>query len=118
MPDPILDYSALENLLATVGGDKAFLGEMIATFLSDSPKLIVAMQRALVSNNAEDFRRAAHTLKSNSANFGATNLSQMAKELEEMGKTGTLTAATEKIARVESEYARVKNALQETQTAG
>src|SRR5574342_77971 len=118
MSEPILDSSALENLLATVGGDKAFLPEMITTFVSDSPKLIVAMQQALASNNAEDFRRAAHTLKSNSASFGATKLAQMAKELEEMGKAGTWTAATGKIARVESEYARVKHALLETQTAG
>jgi HPt (histidine-containing phosphotransfer) domain-containing protein len=118
MLDPVLDASALENLLATIGGDKGFLGEMIASFVSDSPKLIAAMQQALASNQAEDFRRAAHTLKSNSANFGATNLSQMARELEDMGKAGSLSTANEKIVRVESEYARVKQALLEKKAAG
>ncbi len=112
MPDPILDPTALDTLLATVGGDHAFFGEMIDTFLADSPKLIAAMHVALQSKNAQDLRRAAHTLKSNSANFGATNLSQSARELEEMAKAGTLTGVTEKIMGIESEYARVQMALE------
>ncbi len=111
MPDPILDPAALQNLLATVGGDQAFLAEMIDTFLTDSPKLIATMQQALVSNRAEDLRRAAHTLKSNCANFGAINLSRMARELEEMGKAGMMAGAAEKVAQVESEYTRVQRAL-------
>ncbi len=118
MPDPILAPAALDNLLATVGGDRAFFSEMIDTFLADSPKLIAAMRLALDSNNAEDLRRAAHTLKSNSANFGAANLSRMAKDLEEMGRVGTLGNAADKIAQFESEYDRVRGALQKARTLG
>lgn len=113
MPDPILDPTALENLLAIAGGDQAFVAELIDTFLVDSPKLIAAMRRALDSNNAEELSRAAHTLKSNSTNFGATRLTSMAKELEEKGKVGTLANGAAKVAQIESEYDRVRGALQE-----
>ncbi len=111
MPDTILDQTALDNLLATAGGDKTFLAEMIVTFLADSPKQITAMRDAAANVRADELRRAAHTLKSNSANFGAMNLSKLCKELEKMGKDGALAGAIERIAQVEAEYAQVQSAL-------
>lgn len=118
MLDPIIDRAALNNLLATVGGDEAFLAEMIDTFLDDAPKLLAAMHHAAAAANAEDLRRAAHTLKSNSANFGAMNLSKLCKALEEIGKSGALDGAAEGIARVEAEYAQVKRALETARSTG
>ncbi len=117
LSDQIIDRAALSNLLATVGGDEAFLAEMIDTFLDDAPKLLAAMHHAAAAN-AEELRRAAHTLKSNSANFGAMNLSKMCNALEEIGKSGTLAGAAEGIARMETEYARVKRALETARSAG
>lgn len=116
MPDPILDPAALDNLLVTVGGDRSFFVELIDTFLADSPKMIAAMRQALDSNNAEELRRAAHTLKSNSANFGAKSLSRIAKELEEIGRVGTLAEGAGTLAQFESEYERVRGALQQART--
>lgn len=118
MSDQTIDRAALNNLLATVGGDKAFLAEMIDTFLDDAPKLLAAMHHAVDDTNAEELRRAAHTLKSNSANFGAMNLSKMCKELEEIGKSGALDGAAEGIARIEAEYAQVKRALETARSTG
>jgi hypothetical protein len=40
-------------------------------------------------------------------------LSALAKELEMMGKAGVLDGAADKIARVEAEYAQVKDALEQ-----
>lgn len=111
MPNPILDQSALENLLATIGSDKAFFAEMVNTFLADSPRQITAMRDAAANNHAEKLRRAAHSLKSNAANFGAVDLARLCKELEEQGKQGALVGAAERIAMIEAEYGRVKSAL-------
>ena len=49
---------------------------------------MAAMRGALADANVEEFRRAAHSLKSNSANLGAMTLAALAKELEMMGKAG------------------------------
>ncbi len=90
-----------------------FLGELIDTYFNDAPQLLAAMRGALADGNVEEFRRAAHSLKSNSANLGAMTLSALAKELEMMGKAGVLDGAADKIARVETEYAQAKDALEQ-----
>ena len=90
-----------------------FIGEVIEVFNEDAPKLLQDMRQALTTHDADLFRRAAHSLKSNSAEFGAVKLSEMAKELEMMGKEGRLAEVSEKVARAEAEYEIVKEALRE-----
>ena len=111
--DEILDRAALANLLATVGNDREFLREMIDTYLGDAPKLIAAMRDAINARNAGDLRRAAHSLKSNSANFGATALTRLCKSLEDLAKTGTIEGAADLLAPIETEYAQVTRALRQ-----
>ena len=60
-------------------------------------------------------RRAAHSLKSNSADFGAQALSEMCRELEAKGKAGTLDGAQALVTSVEQEFGRVTLALQALQ---
>ena len=112
MPDSILDQTALDNLFATIGRDKIFLAEMIDTFLADSPNQIAAMHAAIQNERADEVRRAAHSLKSNAANFGAMELARLCKELEELGKRGEVSGAADRIAQIEAEYARAATALQ------
>ena len=107
-----LDRAALDKLLALVGGEPALLGELIDSFLQDTPPLLVALRRCLDEGNAAGVRQAAHPLKSSSRDFGATRLSQWARELEEMGKAGTLEGAAALVALVEAEYSRVQVALE------
>lgn len=112
MSNSDLDPRAIQNLLASVGGDTAFLKEMIETFLADSPRQIAAMQSAVTTANEEELRRAAHSLKSNAANFGAMDLARLCKELEEAARTGALEGAAERIALIKAENARVAVALE------
>ncbi len=109
-PDSALDEATFQNLAATMGAD--FIGELIDTFLEDSPQLITEMKRALGANDVDSFRRAAHSLKSNSNNFGATTLARQAKELETMAREKSLKGAEGKILVVEGEYEKVKRALE------
>ncbi|HEY3228788.1 MAG TPA: Hpt domain-containing protein [Roseiflexaceae bacterium] len=107
-----IDRAALDDLLATMGGDSAFLAELIDTYFEDSESLLPAMRQALASGSADELRRAAHSLKSNSASFGAQELAVLCRELEEQGRAGTLRGASERLAQVEAEYERVRRALQ------
>ena len=118
MPDEIIDRATLGNLLATIGDDVSFLGDLMDTFFDDTPQLLATIRRSAEAGQAEELRRAAHSLKSNSANFGALALSVMCRDLEEIGKSGALVNVGERLAQVEAEYARVRAALQAIRAAG
>ena len=111
-PGANLDRAALESLRETVGGDPEFLVELIDTFLEDAPQLLADMGQAVEQGDAGGLRLAAHSLKSNSADFGAKALSALCKELEMMGKAGALDGAVERVAQAKAEYERVKTTLQ------
>jgi HPt (histidine-containing phosphotransfer) domain-containing protein len=108
-----INRAALDDLVATTGGDPAFLAELIDTFFDDSAELLPAMRQALASGSAEQLRRAAHSLKSNSAAFGAQELALLCRQLEEQGREGNLSGAADRLAQVDAEYDRVRRALQE-----
>lgn len=113
MADEIIDRTAITNLLDTVGGDVTFLSELAAAFFEDTPAQIKAARQALAGDRADDLRRAAHSLKSNCRNFGATDLAQKCKELEDTGKSGILSGADKQIDQIEAAYPAVKIALEE-----
>jgi HPt (histidine-containing phosphotransfer) domain-containing protein len=115
MSEPVLDQTTLDNLRLTT--DAEFVRELIDTFLDDSPRLLNEMRQALASGSAEVLRRAAHSLKSNSASLGAQGLSSQAKELELAGKAGQLEGAGPQVDRLAAAYAQVERALRAWQDA-
>jgi HPt (histidine-containing phosphotransfer) domain-containing protein len=88
---------------------------MLETYFDDSPEQIAAMEAALSAKDAERLRRAAHSLKSNSATFGALAFSAQAREIEMLAKEGDLQASEPKVAALAAEYPRVEQALRELQ---
>jgi HPt (histidine-containing phosphotransfer) domain-containing protein len=111
----LIDRGVLDGLLESLGGDLDFLAELLQTYFDDSPQQIAAMRAAVAAGDAEALRRAAHSLKSNSANFGALALSAKCKELEMVGKAGTVDGAADKIAVVAADYEQVRAALEAMQ---
>jgi HPt (histidine-containing phosphotransfer) domain-containing protein len=86
---------------------------LISTFLEESPALVANLRKAAEAGDLDALRRSAHSLKSNSAEFGATALSGLARELEEMARNRTLEGAMERVASAEKEYRSVRAALEE-----
>ena len=90
-----LDMATFDELKEMSGAD--FINELVDTFLDDSPRLVEQMKAALQNDDADSFRRAAHSLKSNSATFGAMRLSGMAKELEILAREQKLSEVGSKL---------------------
>jgi HPt (histidine-containing phosphotransfer) domain-containing protein len=67
----------------------------------------------LASGNADDFRRAAHSVKSNAATFGAAGLADLAHELESLSKEDRLDAAGGRLQEMESLFRAVARELKE-----
>lgn len=105
----VLDRAALDRLRDTVGEE--FVGELVATFLGDAPGQLATLRGALERGDVEQARRAAHTLKSNAATFGAESLSELCRRLEEKAKSGVLAGGVELVGQAEVEYGRVEAAL-------
>jgi CheY-like chemotaxis protein/HPt (histidine-containing phosphotransfer) domain-containing protein len=108
----VLHPPALERLQETIGDDRGLLTALIDTFLSDAPGLVEAARRGLEHGQTDQVRRAAHTLKSNGATFGATSLSELSRQLEALARSGILEGADELIAGIDAEYERVRIALE------
>lgn len=105
MPNREIDVSTFDELKQMSGAD--FIGELVDTFLDDAPKLIKEMRSALPAKDADSFRRAAHSLKSNAATFGAKRLSELARELEQIGKDNKLADIGDRLANLEQTYQAV-----------
>ena len=80
MSHPVIDPHVFDELQANAGAD--FVAELVDTFAEEAPGLLAELRGALAAGAAERFRRAAHSLKSNSSTFGATQLADKARALE------------------------------------
>ncbi|HLO28243.1 MAG TPA: Hpt domain-containing protein [Anaerolineales bacterium] len=116
--DGILDPSALDALLRLVGDDKTGFHQVIRSFLAETPPLFTKLRDALRIGDQELFRRAAHTLKSSSRDYGAVRLSDFCQQLEILGKTGRLETAMGLVLQTEAEYEQVKLALEKISAGG
>jgi len=107
----VLDSAALNNLLEMVGGEFDFLIELIDSFLEDAPQLFTELDQGVNQGDAAIVHRVAHSLKSNGADFGATQFAELCKELELRGKSGTLDYAAEAAVQIKDEFKGVRTAL-------
>ncbi len=106
-----LDAGALERLAEAAGGDPEFVGVLLETFADEAPAALAELRAGLDSGDAEAVRRAAHTLKSNAATFGATELAELCAEVESRARDGDLTDGDAGLDRIEGAYAVVKTQL-------
>ena len=107
-----IDPAALESYQEFMGEEaEAFILDIVSSYRENAPKLISAIEEALSGEDQEAFTRAAHTLKSNSATIGATDLSQLSAEMEQYGKVGELSGMQEKILQLKKELQSVLDEL-------
>lgn len=109
MTEAIIDQATFKGLTELVGAD--FIDELVETFFEEAPGLLVEMSQALDNHDPEKFRRAAHSLKSNSESFGAARMASLTRELESMGRAGRLDEASPKLSQLQAAYQEAAAAL-------
>ena len=112
--DGSIDRSTLTRLSEGVGGDAEFVTDLIRQFLTDAPELLATARAGLESGATDEVRRAAHTLKSNAATFGARTLADRSRELEESAKRGYLGNGSGQLEAMSRELDAVRRALPAT----
>ncbi|WP_146135830.1 PAS domain-containing hybrid sensor histidine kinase/response regulator [Phormidesmis priestleyi] len=94
------------------GAHGTLLVEVIRSYLTDTVKLVQAIQTSVQVRDLFALQQTAHTLKFTSAMLGATHLSELCWELEKMTQIGSLESIASKVRQLEVEYDRVKASLQ------
>ncbi len=107
-----LDQKILDGIRALHrDGKEEILPRIVGMYLKNSPKLLEKLQEAASTGNNDLLRNAAHSLKSASANLGASRLAQLCGELEALGRDGGVAQAVVPLGIVEFEFEAVCNAL-------
>src|SRR5260221_8937676 len=109
MAQPAIDPVAFEELQQTAGTE--FVRELVDTFLTEAPLMLATLDLALAARSADEFRRAAHSLKSNSNTFGAFALGALARDLELAGIDPVRADNGKTLQQLQLEYAGVPTAL-------
>lgn len=109
---PVLDKNVITSL-RELGGedDPGLFMELVNMFLSDTPERMRVLNEAMDQHDALALERAAHALKSSSANLGAVNLSGLFRDIEAAGREKDLLRAAPLVALARPEFERVEAAL-------
>ena len=99
-PDP-MDFTRLRE---TSGGDLDFEREVLALYLKDTRGRLVRIHEGLITDNPEEIRRLAHTIKGASASAGAVQLNTLAAQLEEQAIQADLSRGQSALAKLEEAY--------------
>jgi signal transduction histidine kinase/DNA-binding response OmpR family regulator len=110
--DTVLDPGVIASLRELGGEDDPGLFiELVQLFLSDTTERMQHLSGALEHSDPGALERAAHALKSSSANLGAMRLSALFRDIETAGREKDLGRARPLVERSNQEFARVQQAL-------
>jgi len=115
IPDQVQDSKTesapmnFEKAVEEFEGDKEFLMEVLEGFAENVTAQIGTIQKAISDGDAEVVRREAHSIKGGAANLTADELSGVAFELENIGKSGVLEEGMEVLERLEKEFHRLED---------
>jgi HPt (histidine-containing phosphotransfer) domain-containing protein len=91
----ILDPSVLDGFLRMAGPEAApeLLQELLDAYAEDVPQRLRAIEAAIAQSQPEALRQSAHALRSSSINLGVVQVGQLCRDLERIGKSGTVAGA-------------------------
>jgi CheY-like chemotaxis protein/HPt (histidine-containing phosphotransfer) domain-containing protein len=109
----VLDRATIKALRALPArGARDMLSHIAESYLTDSQRLVAAIEQALAAGQAAELARAAHAWRSCNGHVGALELMRLCRELETCGRAGELAAAPQLLSQARVLYARVSEELQ------
>ena len=80
MSENPIDQATFSELKEATGDD--FVAELVMTFLDEATDMLSDLRSAAENSDADSYRRAAHSIKSNASTFGASALAELARKIE------------------------------------
>jgi two-component system sensor histidine kinase/response regulator len=108
-----LNQRILNDIRSLEGpGKSGLLARVIQAYFQETPKIMETLRDALDLGDASIAAKAAHTMKSSSANVGALHLAELFKQLETHTRADSLETAQSVFQQIAQEFGRVQQALQ------
>ncbi len=109
----VINLAQLNSLrkINPASGD-SILKKLIAIYLKSAPEFLTQIENAIATNDRVVLKRAAHTLKSSTANVGATRLEELCKKMEDLAETQKTADASAALQEIQQEFHLVTRALE------
>jgi HPt (histidine-containing phosphotransfer) domain-containing protein len=112
-PAPTAEPFDCAAQLDRVEGDVELLADLIQIFLSDLPRQVDALRKAVGEQDFKGIEREAHRLRGSAGSLGAPGVSAAAARLEQSCREGIYSAARVGWAELEGEIVRLESALRD-----
>jgi two-component system, sensor histidine kinase and response regulator len=97
--------------LERLGGDEKLFHEVIGIFLEEVPQHMASLKQAIGQQNAKAIEELSHKLKGELGYLGIAEVSQMVRELEELGRKSDLAGAAGLYAVFEAQLSEVLTSM-------
>jgi PAS domain S-box-containing protein len=106
---PIFDRAELVDRLL---GDEELADSILTRFVETTTQQIESLRQALNSGDSAAAKHIAHSIKGAASNVGGERLQREASELEQAAHAGDLSAARGRLAELQAQFERMKEAIQ------
>jgi HPt (histidine-containing phosphotransfer) domain-containing protein len=103
-----LNPELLDELRMVMGTEFATL---LRAFITDSDQRMAAIDDALRTADAEQLRRAAHSLKGSTGNMGAEQMAELCRQLEELARSDATQNGAVLLEQLRAEFAQVQREI-------
>ena len=112
-PEPQTPVFDKAGMMAGLMDDEELVRTVAKVFLADIPRQIEALRGYLEAGDASGAERQAHTIKGASANVRGEALRAVTLEMERAAKAGDLDTVKARMAEMEAQFDRLKQAMTE-----
>jgi HPt (histidine-containing phosphotransfer) domain-containing protein len=79
---PVLNLMTINSIISQANGNEKLIHEIFESFVYDVQNMINQIEIAIKNNDFKQFKLIIHTMKGLSATIGASQLHQIAKEMD------------------------------------
>jgi HPt (histidine-containing phosphotransfer) domain-containing protein len=99
-------------------GRPNLLSKVIEEYVASAPRLMGTIRQGIVDGDSTALRSAAHSLKSSSANVGASSLAALCRQIEAIGQAHATDGADALLQQIETIFPLIHESLSVIQQGG
>ncbi|MBI2502736.1 MAG: response regulator [Candidatus Latescibacteria bacterium] len=111
--EPVLDLEVVAGLREMGRRGYFSLLDFVALFQRDARQSLAGLRAAIEGADPRALEHEAHALKGSSRELGAQRLAQVCRQLEELGRAGSVEGAAPLLAQAEEEFSLLQRVLDE-----